>query len=95
VSLFFGHIGDSNMHIILDLKSLPEDQLESVIHAIDEIVYGVVRDFKGCISAEHGIGLLKRDYLHYSVDANTLDMMQQLKQLFDPNMILNPHKIFK
>lgn len=95
VSLFFGHIGDSNMHIIFDLKDLSEDQLESVIHAIDEIVYGVVREFKGCISAEHGIGLLKRDYLHYSVDANALDMMQQLKQLFDPNMILNPHKIFK
>ncbi|MHA3051400.1 FAD-binding oxidoreductase [Acinetobacter sp. ANC 4640] len=95
VSLFFGHIGDSNMHIILDLKHLPEDQLESVMTGIDDVVYGVVREFKGCISAEHGIGLLKRDYLHYSVDENTLNMMRQLKQLFDPNKILNPHKIFK
>jgi FAD/FMN-containing dehydrogenase len=95
VSLFFGHIGDSNMHIILDLKHLPENQLESVIGEIDEVVYGVVREFKGCISAEHGIGLLKRDYLHYSVDENTLNMMRQLKQLFDPNKILNPNKIFK
>ncbi|ENU80071.1 hypothetical protein F975_01823 [Acinetobacter sp. ANC 3789] len=95
VSLFFGHIGDSNMHIILDLKHLPEDQLESVMTGIDDVVYGVVREFKGCISAEHGIGLLKRDYLHYSVDENTLNMMRQLKQLFDPNKILNPNKIFK
>ena len=95
VSLFFGHIGDSNMHIIFDLKHVPEDQIEAVIHAIDEIVYAVVREFKGCISAEHGIGLLKRDYLHYSVSSHALEMMQQLKQLFDPNQILNPHKIFK
>ncbi len=87
---FFGHIGDSNMHMIFDIT----DQPEAVIDELDEIVYNVVRDFKGSISAEHGIGLLKRDYLHYSVDENALEVMKQLKQMFDPNGILNPHKIF-
>ncbi|GAA5008303.1 FAD-binding oxidoreductase [Acinetobacter puyangensis] len=94
-SLFFGHIGDSNMHIILDLKDQEEQVIDDLIHGLDEIVYDVVRQFKGSISAEHGIGLLKRDYLHYSVDENALNVMKQLKQLFDPNGILNPHKVFK
>ncbi|MCB1444480.1 MAG: FAD-binding oxidoreductase [Rhizobiaceae bacterium] len=86
---FYGHMGDSNLHIAVAAGSSDE----ATLHAIDEIAYGVVRDFDGAISAEHGIGLLKRDFLRYSRDPAELALMRAIKQALDPHGILNPGKV--
>jgi FAD/FMN-containing dehydrogenase len=86
---FFGHMGDSNLHIAVSVGASDE----ATLHAVDEITYGVVRDFQGSISAEHGIGLLKRDFLHYSRSPEELALMRAIKRTLDPNGILNPGKV--
>ncbi|MEM5471819.1 FAD-linked oxidase C-terminal domain-containing protein [Hoeflea sp. AS60] len=61
--------------------------------AIGDIVYTTVREFGGTISAEHGIGLLKRPYLHYSRNPQELALMRRLKPALDPGKLLNPVKV--
>lgn len=86
---FFGHAGDSNLHLVTG--PLPGDR--EVEHRIDAIVYGVTRDFGGSVSAEHGIGLHKRCWLHYSRSEAELDLLRRLKAMLDPRGILNPGKV--
>lgn len=87
--LYFGHIADSNIHICVQTEErpLPEDE-------IDAIVYGTVRDYRGSISAEHGIGILKRPYLGYTRNPVELALMRRLKASLDSKGILNPGKVF-
>jgi FAD/FMN-containing dehydrogenase len=89
-SVYFGHIGDSNLHLTVDCNSLPQP---APILEIEELVYRAVGEMGGAVSAEHGIGLLKREFLHHSVSDEALATMGQLKACFDPNGILNPGKI--
>ncbi len=88
-ALFFGHVGDGNLHVVV--CKVPQDA--DSVHAIEEAVYGVVRDYAGSVSAEHGIGVLKRDWLHYSRTTSELALMRTLKQALDPRGILNPGKM--
>lgn len=88
----FGHIGDSNLHLTVDGHSLTEDTADTR-HAIEAEVYRLVGEYRGSISAEHGIGLLKRDFLHHSVRPEALEVMRALKGTLDPNGILNPGKL--
>lgn len=88
---FFGHIADSNLHVAVCLAG-GGDAAE--IHEVDAIVYGLVREFGGSISAEHGVGMLKRDWLGHSRSAAELSAMQAIKAALDPKGILNPGKVF-
>jgi FAD/FMN-containing dehydrogenase len=86
----FGHLGDGNLHIIVALGSdAPERK-----RAVEEVVYGRLEPLGGSISAEHGIGLDKRDYLHLSRSEDELRLMRGIKQALDPKGLLNPGKIF-
>lgn len=85
----FGHVADSNIHLCISAGAI-DDATE---HRIDMIVYDHVRTYQGSISAEHGIGTLKRDYLPYSRSPEELDVMRRVKQALDPNWILNPGKV--
>lgn len=87
----FGHIGDSNIHINVHVDGAVVSEVEPDIEAI---VYGLVRDWRGSISAEHGVGTLKRPYLTYSRTPEEITLMRTLKQALDPHGILNPGKIF-
>lgn len=87
--LYFGHIGDSNLHLIYGLA----DDLESTALEAETLVYGVVREYGGAISAEHGIGVLKRAFLPYSRSAAEIALMRTLKKALDPSGILNPGKV--
>lgn len=87
---FFGHIGDSNLHICVSAPYGPGE----TAHTLDEIVYGVVRDFGGSISAEHGIGTLKKDFLPCSRSPAEIGLMRALKTALDPKGLLNPGKVF-
>jgi FAD/FMN-containing dehydrogenase len=86
----FGHLGDGNIHLVLTVGSLDPAAVKSV----EEIVYGCLAPYNGVISAEHGIGLEKRDYLHISRSPDEIALMRTLKQAMDPKNILNPGKIF-
>jgi FAD/FMN-containing dehydrogenase len=57
-------------------------------------VFEIVQRHEGSVSAEHGVGLLKKDYLHYSRSQAEIAIMKQIKQVFDPRGIMNPGKIF-
>ena len=88
-ALFFGHVGDGNVHVVV--CKVPQDA--DSLHAIEEAVYGVMRDYGGSVSAEHGIGVLKRDWLAYSRTPAELALMRTLKTALDPRGILNPGKM--
>ncbi|TXH36975.1 MAG: FAD-binding oxidoreductase [Rhodospirillaceae bacterium] len=92
-SAFFGHIGDSNLHLTVDGNSLPVNDA-AAHHAIESLVYDLVGKRGGSISAEHGIGLLKREFLRHSVTDESLTVMRAIKHALDPRGILNPGKIF-
>ncbi len=85
--LYFGHIADANLHIGVQ-ASKGEDPA-----AVKAVVYETVRDWKGSVSAEHGIGAEKRKYLAYSRTPQELDLMAGIKGTLDPHGILNPGKV--
>lgn len=85
----FGHLGDSNLHIVVGT----ETKDITVYHRVEEILYAPLQALGGSISAEHGIGLEKKRYLHYSRNAEEIATMRLLKKTFDPHNILNPGKV--
>jgi FAD/FMN-containing dehydrogenase len=89
VVLYFGHVADGNLHVSVRMSghSIPELELENT-------VYGVVARRRGSISAEHGIGVLKKEFLHLSRSPEEIALMRAIKAAMDPNGILNPGKIF-
>lgn len=89
-----GHIGDGNIHPQIVLNMENEDEYRKYCDAKAEI-YKLVQELGGTISAEHGIGVEKLPYLEKIINKDTLEYMRFIKQLFDPNNILNPGKIFK
>jgi FAD/FMN-containing dehydrogenase len=89
LNVFYGHIGDSNLHISV----MMEGQSPEVMHEVDAVVYDAVRAMKGSVSAEHGVGTLKRAYLGHSRGPSELALMRQLKRALDPKGILNPGKL--
>ncbi|MCA9697984.1 MAG: FAD-binding oxidoreductase [Myxococcales bacterium] len=94
-ALCFGHVGDGNLH--LNLLRPPDMELADFLercHRFDPALYGLVRDHRGSVSAEHGIGLLKREYLGHTRSPREIEIMRAIKQVFDPGAILNPGKLF-
>ena len=89
ISLEIGNIGDGNVHIIIHVG--PETK--SFHLQIDEIIYGLIRELSGAVSAEHGIGLMKKQFLPYSKSEPEIALMKALKQTMDPRSILNPGRI--
>ena len=90
----FGHMGDGNLHFNVS-QPVDSDKEEFLSHwsSINSIVHEIVVSYNGSISAEHGIGRLKRKLLAETKSAVELDMMKRLKQTLDPNGILNPGRI--
>ena len=89
VNFTFGHIGDGNIHFGTSAGSD-----ESAQEGVKRAVYEPLAAIGGSVSAEHGIGLDKKKYLHLSRNDEEIALMRTLKQALDPNGILNPGKIF-
>jgi FAD/FMN-containing dehydrogenase len=88
--LVYGHLGDGNIHVVVDVPGMPKSGHD----AIDRVVYDVTREFGGSISAEHGIGVKKKHFLHLTRSQADVRAMRAVKQALDPAGILNPGKIF-
>jgi len=92
--VWFGHIGDGNLHLnILKPTDWPLDRFKRECEAVSEQVMKLVQKFAGSVSAEHGVGLLKRDQLKYSRSAEEIEIMKAMKGVFDPAGIMNPGKL--
>ncbi len=93
--VWYGHIGDGNLHLnILKPEDLSKEEFFAKCVSVNTAVFETVQKYNGSISAEHGVGLVKRDYLDYSRSPAEIEYMKALKAVFDPNGIMNPGKIF-
>lgn len=90
VAMSYGHIGDSNLHLVCHLPGAGADQPHA---AVSDLVYRRVVAAGGSVSAEHGIGTLKRKALALSRSPAELALMARMKRALDPNGILNPGKV--
>jgi FAD/FMN-containing dehydrogenase len=92
--IWYGHIGDGNLHLnILKPDALETAEFEARCRELSEPIYALTAKLGGSVSAEHGIGLLKRGVLGYSRSAAEIEMMRGIKQTFDPAGIFNPGKL--
>ena len=92
--IWFGHIGDGNVHLnILKPEQLEIGKFYESCSKISEWVFDLVKKYGGSISAEHGIGMLKKPFLQYSRSPAELEYMKAIKRTFDPHNIMNPGKL--
>ncbi len=90
----FGHIGDGNLHInVMKPDALDKAEFLTKTKAADHDIFTLVKKYAGSISAEHGIGLLKKDYLAYSRAPGEIALLRSIKRVLDPMNLLNPGKI--
>lgn len=92
--VWYGHVGDGNLHInVLRPATMERESFVEHCRSVDERVFELVARYGGSISAEHGVGLTKRPYLHYTRSRAEIDLMRAIKRVFDPNGIMNPGKM--
>lgn len=89
----FGHAGDGNLHIYVCKDDLPEDVWTEKCAKTMDLLYQAAQDFGGQVSGEHGIGHAKRQFLLEAVGPKQMDIMKNIKKVFDPKGILNPGKV--
>ena len=93
-TLPFGHVGDGNIHYnVMQPEGMDKEQFLARWDEVNKVVFAVVRKFGGSISAEHGVGVMKRDILPDYKDPVAIELMRGLKRMLDPNGILNPGKV--
>ena len=93
--IWFGHIGDGNVHLnILKPDAVSKADFFRQCGEVSNDIFATVKNYGGSVSAEHGVGLLKKAYLQYSRSESEIALMKAIKQVFDPRNIMNPGKIF-
>ncbi|KAL9322422.1 hypothetical protein ACSQ67_010475 [Phaseolus vulgaris] len=85
----YGHLGDGNLHLNVSTPHYDD----KILSQIEPFVYEWTSKHRGSISAEHGIGLMKANEIYYSKSLETVQVMASIKNLMDPNHILNPYKV--
>ncbi len=86
----FGHLGDGNLHVVVQVPKASAAELRK---PVEKLVYEPLAAFRGSVSAEHGIGLEKKPWLHISRSAEEIALMRGIKQALDPKNMLNPGKV--
>ena len=87
--IVFGHLGDGNLHIMITVR----DDSSQSRRQVEQLVYSPLKEYGGSISAEHGIGLEKRDYLSISRSSEEIALMKRMKVALDPKLLLNRGKV--
>ncbi|WP_114972660.1 FAD-binding oxidoreductase [Rhodoferax ferrireducens] len=90
-SVYYGHVGDGNLHLVAWVDGLSVAQQPK--EAMDEVIYGLVREFNGTVSAEHGIGTVKKKWLGHARSPEEIALMKTIKRALDPQGLLNPGKV--
>jgi len=92
--IWFGHIGDGNLHLnILKPADLPKEAFFKRCEQVNTMVFETVASYRGTVSAEHGVGMLKKDYLQYTRSTAEIAYLKAIKLAFDPNCVMNPGKV--
>lgn len=89
----FGHAGNGNIHVNLLIDPENQQQNENAKKCLTDLFEMVLR-LNGTLSGEHGIGIVKKEFIALEIDAASIELMKGIKQQFDPKGILNPGKIF-
>jgi FAD/FMN-containing dehydrogenase len=93
--IWFGHIGDGNLHLnILKPEGMANEDFFEKCQQVNKWVFEIVERYQGSVSAEHGVGMTKKPYLHYTRSEAEIAYLKGIKQVFDPKGIMNPGKIF-
>jgi glycolate oxidase len=93
-SVCYGHAGDGNLHVNIIKGSLTKEEWNGSLKDGIREIFVLVKKLGGTLSAEHGIGLVQKEYMDIVFDKTQLRLMKEIKKIFDPNNILNPGKIF-
>lgn len=93
-SICYGHAGDGNLHINILKENMSDEAWTTDLPKAVLKLLTYTNELGGTISGEHGIGYVQRDYMHIPFNETAIRIQKQIKQLFDPNNILNPGKIF-
>jgi len=89
----FGHVGDGNLHVNLMIDASNEMEREAA-ESVKRRIFELAIEMGGTISGEHGIGIMKSEFLPLALSADSIEAMKRIKSALDPNNILNPGKIF-
>jgi glycolate oxidase len=90
----FGHAGDGNVHVNVLQDDIPDERWPDLVRSAREEIYHLTMSLGGTITAEHGVGAARREYLPLALDQAQIDLMMRIRDVFDPHHILNPAKIF-
>jgi glycolate oxidase len=90
----YGHAGDGNLHVRIYKEGIPNSHDHPEMTAILRELFQLVKSLGGTISGEHGVGLIQKPYLDIVIDETRMNLMREIKKVFDPNRILNAGKIF-
>jgi glycolate oxidase len=90
----FGHAGDGNVHVNVLKDEIADARWEALVPLVAEEIYRLTLSLGGTITGEHGIGATRRRYLPLALEEAQIEVMQRIREAFDPNRILNPGKIF-
>lgn len=93
-AICYGHAGDGNIHVNILKDNYSEDDWNKILSVAVKELFEKVHALGGSISGEHGIGWTQKEYMPIVIDPAQLRLMREIKQIFDPNQILNPGKIF-
>ena len=93
--VWFGHIGDGNLHInVLKPEDMAQDEFVRQCEQVTKLLAAALKRHGGSISAEHGIGLVKKPYLASTRSEAEIAIMRGIKRVLDPNGLMNPGKLF-
>lgn len=93
-AMCFGHAGDGNVHVLFFQGEIPNEEWGNTIGTAEKDLYQSTIELGGKITAEHGVGLLRKPFLSMNLDPYQIEILKGLKRVFDPKNILNPGKIF-